>query len=251
MVDLIKVAKSLREKSNLLARVAAARGARARFTEVREPYAVARPVALHRGPRLEAPAVECGFEYRTLDNPTDTPAYHQTVEVDGSVVSYSHECADWQAAVPLVRPMGRTINPGRAGQITDTVSVAPRPCPVNQRAKPLPLKTWRAKRLAPSMNPGRGAEVREMLITDRPTAQSRPAFTRRHAHVYALHRSAAYVSSLHALRDAILRDVPTFTAEGTRVWGFEVLNCRRHRDDSKMSLGDLFKHHALLSGRLP
>lgn len=249
MVDLVKVAKTLKEKSVLLARVEAARGARSRCSEVRAPYAIARPVALHHGPRLDAPDMAPSTDYAARPV-ADNPAYHQRPCLDRSpgLEFYSHEVADWvePSAVETLCPADQVLNRGRVTQVT--ASDAPRPSV--PRAKPDALKLWRGRRLAPSMNPGRGAEVREMLVTDRPVAQSRPAFTRRHPHVYALHRSAAYVSSLHALRDAILRDVPTFTAEGTRVWGFEVLNCRRHRDDAQMSLGDLFKHHALLSGRL-
>jgi hypothetical protein len=218
---------------------------------VSQPYAIVRPWLSPRQPTLEAPCIPMSTDY-VAPAVADADTYHQRLNGSGVARTYSLEQADWVLRPALVsgadfkrvspkavlcsvtatrqivdeRPNPK-VNPGRVAQVRSTHRG-----PLSDN-DPFAIQ---ASRKVKTLNPGRGAE---MLITDRPVAQPRPVFTRRHAHVYALHRSAAYVSSLHALRDAILRPIRVES---------EVADCRRHVEDARFALGA--KHHALLSGRL-
>lgn len=256
MVDQNVLIEALRARAVLAARVEkfeAARVARSKAVEVRAPYAVCVSWTPNRPVRVDVPCVPLSMEYSGTHVPDNT-LFHQVKDpVRNEVLAYSHEYADWVAPPKddRAKGLGVTVNPGRASEMTTLDKgkplPAPRPCLSVQRIAP--LKLWRAKRCAP--NAGRGAE---MLVTDRPVAQPRPAFTRRDRGYYARNRSRLYVLAVQTLRMAILRDVPTYNAKGVRVWGELVVHARRHLLDAhteNQKCPEGVTHTQLISEHLP
>ena len=239
MADLVKISKMLRQEAQFAARARGTAKTRARSSIVRADYALPSPVAGATPTlRIEAPALAPSFQY-VGEATEDCLVWRRRRDADQEVRSYIHSAADWEQTHrphPLDPELGVKENAGRASEMTTNDKGKPLPAPrASTRIIP-PSKRVRVRgSIAPAM--ARGAE---MLITDRGPAESRPAFTRRHPHIYALARSATYVSSLHALREAILRPI--------RV-EFEIANCRRHVADARMALGST--PHKILSERLP